>query len=192
MEDEMAKRFNSSWPLSLIAVQAIIFLFFMLDSCTSIQKRPNQQESYEKISFSEILRSPEQHRGKVVRLGGVILDVVNKEEGGTLEILEKPLNWRGRPKPGDDSGGRFIALFGEFLDKAIYRMDREVTIIGEITGMKTAPIGETTYNYPLLSGREIRLWKDKGYFDKTRLHIGIGVSGGSGGTDVGVGVGTSF
>jgi outer membrane lipoprotein len=192
MEDEMPKRFNSSWPLSLIAVQAALFLFFMLDSCTSIQKRPNQQESYEKISFSEIFRSPEQHRGKVVRLGGVILDVVHKEEGSTLEILEKPLNWRGRPKPGDDSGGRFIAVFGEFLDKAIYRVDRQVTIIGEITGMKTAPIGETTYNYPLLSGREIQLWKDKGYFDRPRLHIGIGVSGGSGGTDVGVGVDTSF
>ena len=188
----MAKRFNSSWTLSFIALQGTIFLFFMLHSCTSIQKRPNQQESYEKISFSEILRSPEQHRGKVVRLGGVILNVVNKEEGSTLEILEKPLNLRGRPKPGDDSGGRFIAVFGEFLDKAIYRMDRQVTIIGEITGMKTAPIGEATYNYPLLSGREIQLWKDRGHFDRMRFNIGIGVSGGSGGTGVGVGVGTSF
>jgi len=192
MEDEMAKKFKSSWPLFLIAVQATLLLFFILDGCTSTPKSPNRQESYEKISFSEILKSPEQYQGKVVRLGGVILDLVNTEEGSTLEILEKPLTWRGRPKPDDDSGGRFIAVFGEFLDKAIYRMDRQVTIIGEITGMKTAPIGEATYNYPLLSGREIRLWKDKGYFDRTRLHIGIGVSGGSGGTDVGVGVGRSF
>ena len=191
-EDEMAKRLRSSWPLSLIAVQAFLFLFFMVVGCRSTQERPDRQESYEKISFSEILRSPEQYRGKVVRLGGVILDVVNKEEGSTLEILEQPLNWRGRPKPDDDSGGRFIAVFGEFLDKEIYRMDRQVTIIGEITGMKTAPIGEGTYNYPLLSGREIRLWKDEGFFDRTHFHIGIGVSGGSGGTDVGVGVGTSF
>jgi len=188
----MAKRFKSYWPLSLIMVQTTLFLFFMLDSCTSIQKRPNRQESYENISFSEILRSPEQYRGKVVRLGGGILDMENKAEGSTLEILEKPLNWRGRPKPGDDSGGRFIAVFGEFLDKEIYRKDRQVTIIGEITGMKTAPIEEMMYNYPLLSGREIRLWEDKGYFDRIRLHIGIGVSGGNGGTDVGVGVGTSF
>jgi len=188
----MAKRFKSYRPLSLIAMQATLLLFFMLDSCTSIQKRPNRQESYEKISFSEILRSPEQYRGKAVRLGGVILDVVNKEEGSTLEILEKPLNWQGRPRPGDESGGRFIAVFGKFLDKEIYRMDRQVTIIGEITGTKTAPIGETMYDYPVLSGREIRLWKDKDHFDRTRLHIGIGVSGGSGGTDVGIDVGTSF
>ncbi len=188
----MAKRFKSSWLLFLITVQATLSFSMIFDGCTSTRKHPNRQESYEKIPFSEILRSPEQYRGKVVRLGGVILDVVNKEEGSTLEILEQPLNWRGRPKPGDDSGGRFIAVFGEFLDKEIYRTDRQVSIIGEIIGMKTAPIGETTHNYPLLSGREIRLWKDTGYFDRTRFHIGIGVSGGSGGTDVGVGVGTSF
>jgi len=188
----MATRFMSFWPLFLITVQATLSFSMIFGGCASTQKQPNRQASYEKIPFSEILRSPEQYRGKVVRLGGVILEVVNKEEGSTLEILEQPLNWRGRPKPGDDSGGRFIAVFGEFLDKEIYRKDRQVSIIGEITGMKTAPMGETTHSYPLLSGREIRLWKDEGYFDRTRFHIGIGVSGGSGGTDVGVGVGTSF
>ena len=188
MEGEMAKRLKGSWPLSLIVVQAILSLSFMLDGCALTPKSPNRRESYEKIPFSEILRSPEQYRGKVVRLGGVIVDVVHKEEGSTLEILEKPLNWRGRPKPGDESGGRFMAVFGKFLDKAIYRSNRPLTIIGEIIGMKTAPIGEMVYNYPLLSGREIHLWEEKGYFGRTRMHIGIGVSGG----DVRVGVGTSF
>ena len=188
MESEMAKRLKGSWHLSLIWMQAILSLFFILDGCALTQKRPSRQISYEKPPFSEIIQSPEQYRGKVVRLGGVVIDVVYKEEGSTLEILEKPLNWRGRPKPGDESGGRFMAVFGEFLDKAIYRSNRPVTIIGEIIGMKTAFIGEMEYNYPLLLGREIHLWKEKGYFERARIHIGIGVSGGN----VGVGVGTSF
>ena len=184
----MGKRLKNSWPLSLITVQVILLLFFMLNGCATTQKRASRQEGYEKLPFSEIRRSPAQYQGKVVRLGGVIIDVVNKEEGSTIEILEKSLTWRGRPKPGDESCGRFIVVFGEFLDKAIYRTNRPVTIIGEIIGVKTAPIGEMAYNYPLLTGREIRLWEEKGYFGRPRMHIGIGVGGGH----VGVGVGTSF
>jgi len=192
MEDEMARRLKNSWPLSLVTAGIILLLLVVLNGCSSTQKRPDRKEGYEKIPFSEIHRSPEQYRGRSVRLGGVIVDVVNKEEGSTIEILEKPLNWRGRPKPGDESGGRFIAIFGGFLDEEIYRSNRPVTVVGEITGVKTAPIGEMVYNYPLLSGREIRLWEEKGYWDRARMHIGIGASGGSGGTGVGGGVGISF
>jgi outer membrane lipoprotein len=187
MEDDMAKRLKVLWPLYLLTVAAILALFFMVAGCSLTQKRPNRAEPYEKIPFSEILRSPEQYRGKVVKLGGLILDVVNKEEGSTLEILEQPLNWRGLPKVGDVSGGRFMVVFEEFLDKEVYRTDKPLTVVGEIVGTKKGPIGETVYNYPLLSGREIRLWEE-GYSGRPRIHIGIGGDGGH----VGGGVGISF
>lgn len=189
----MAKRLKSSLFLPLIAVLVIFLLFFMLDGCTTTQERPNREESYEKISFSEILQSPEQHRGKVVRLGGVILDVVNEEKGSTLEILEQPLNWQGCPKGGDVTGGRFLVISEGFLDKAIYQPDREVTVVGEIIDMKIGHIGEITYNYPVLSLRDVRLWKRRAHSNRPRMHIGIGI-GGHGGNDVsgGVSVGTSF
>ena len=192
MEDGIVKWLKGSLAFYVITIGTILSLLFMLGGCSSTQERPNQHESYEKIPFSEVLRSPERYRGKVVRLGGVILDVVNKEEGSILEILEQPLNWRGRPKPGDQSGGRFMVVLREFLDAEIYRSKRPVTIVGEIVGTKEAPIGETTYSYPLLSGREIHLWEEKEYWERTRIHFGIGASGGSGGTSVGGGVGISF
>ena len=186
--DKMEKRRKSCLHQSLIAMQAVLFLFFMLGGCTSIQERPDRHEDYEKIPFSEILRSPEEHRGKVIRLGGVILNVANEERGTVLEILEKPLSWRGRPKPGDASGGRFMAVFVTFLDKAIFRPHRAVTIIGEVIGVEKASIGEMAYDYPLLSGREIRLWQARGYFDRFCVRIGIIGSG----SNVAVSVGTSF
>ncbi len=59
----MAKRLCGSWHLSsIIGVQAILSLLFMLDGCALTQKRPNRQVSYEKIPFSEIIRSPEHYR----------------------------------------------------------------------------------------------------------------------------------
>jgi outer membrane lipoprotein len=124
----------------------------------------------------------------VVRLGGVIIATENRQEETVFEVLEKPLTRSGRPQSGDVSGGRFVVVFSRFLDKAIYRPNRPVTVIGEVIGTKTAPIGELTYTYPLLSGKEIRLCEQRGSFDRPRMHIGIGIGGGRGG----VGVGTSF
>jgi outer membrane lipoprotein len=176
-----------SVPFVLIIIP--FFLLLLVSGCATTQKQPTRQKvAYEKISFPEILKSPETYTGKVVRLGGVIIATENREKETILEILEKPLTSQGRPKSGDVSGGRFMVVFEKFLDKATYRPDRPVTVTGEIIGMKTGLIGEATYHYPLLSGQDIRLWQERGYWDRSRLGIGIGIGGGN----VGVGVGTSF
>ena len=192
MEDEMAKRRKGLPVPSLIALQTLLFLFLMLHGCITTQKSPKREESFEKVPFSEIFRSPERYRGKVVRLGGVILAVLNEEKGSTIEILEQPLNWRGRPKVGDVAGGRFLVVSEGFLDKEIYQPKREATVVGEIIGMKTGQVGETTYNYPLISLRDIRLWKPSGYPGGPRMHMGIGVGGHGGDVGGGVSIGTSF
>jgi outer membrane lipoprotein len=191
-EDEMKKRPKDRWFLPLVAVQFFLVLLFVLYGCSTTQDRSNHEESYEKVPFSEIIRAPKQYRGKVVRLGGVIIDVVNEEKGSTIEIVEQPLNWRGRPKVGDVPGGRFLVVSEKFLDKAIYQPKREVTVVGEIIDKKVGQIGEATYTYPVLSLRDIRLWKSSGYSGGSNLRIGVGVSGGSGGGAGGVGVGASF
>jgi outer membrane lipoprotein len=157
-----------------------------------MNKQTTKQEAYEKIPFPEIAKSPDSYKGKVVRLGGVIIKTENREEDTVFEILEKPLNWRGRPKPGDYSGGRFMVVFEKFLDEAIYHPNRPITVVGEVVGTKRASIGEKTYDYPLLSGREIRLWEEGGYMGGPRMHIGIGIGGGSGGSHGTVGIGTTF
>jgi outer membrane lipoprotein len=146
----MKKRPKDRWLLPLVAVQFFLALLFVFYGCSTTQDRSNHEESYEKVPFSEIIRAPEQYRGKVVRLGGVIIDVVNEEKGSTIEIVEQPLNWRGRPKVGDVPGGRFLAVSEKFLDKAIYQPKREVTVVGEIVDKKIGQIGEATYTYPVL------------------------------------------
>lgn len=192
MEKEILDPFRR-YP-RLLAVGGIVSLSLLLIffGCATTEKKPPEKPTYEKIPFTEILASPEKYRGRIVRLGGVIINTENSEEETTIEVLEKSLNRRGRPKGGDATGGRFMVVFAKFLDKAVYRSDRPVTIVGEIIGMRTAPIGEALYNYPLISGKDIRLWEEKGYSDWQRMHIGIGIGGGSWGTGGGVGIGTSF
>lgn len=189
----MTERFTGSRLFFLIALYSILVgLFFMSGGCTTTKERPEGEKGYEKLAFSEILRSPEQYRGKVVRLGGVILDTLNEEKGSTLEVLEQPLSWRGRPKVGDVPGGRFLVVSDQFLDKAIYQPDREVTVVGEITGSRTGQVGEAKYTYPVLTLQDIRLWKHSSYSRPGGLHIGVGVGGSSGDVGGGVSVGTTF
>lgn len=189
----MSERFKGSRLFFLIALYSILGgLFFIPGGCTTTKERPEGEKGYDKVAFSEILRSPEQYRGKVVRLGGIILDTLNEEKGSTLEILEQPLSWRGRPKVGDVPGGRFLVISEQFLDKAIYQPDREVTIVGEIIGSKAGQVGEATYTYPVLSLRDIRLWKYRSYSRPGGVHIGVGVGGSGGGVGGGVSVGTTF
>ena len=189
----MTERFKGSRLFFLIAPYSILVgLFFMSGGCTTTKERPEGENGYEKVAFSEILRSPEQYRGKVVQLGGVILDTLNEEKESTLEILEQPLGWRGRPKVGDVPGGRFLVVSDQFLDKAIYQPDREVTVVGEIIGSRAGQVGEAEYTYPILSLRDIRLWKRKSYSGPGGVHIGVGVGGSSGNVGGGVSVGTTF
>jgi outer membrane lipoprotein len=171
-----------------VGLLVLLFVSTLIHACATTGEKPSTLPTYEKIPFSQILAAPESYQGRVIRLGGVIITTENHEEETVLEILEKPLGRNGRPKSGDTSGGRFRVVFDRFLDSAVYRPNRPVTIVGEVVGKETAPIGETTYQYPLLSGRDVRLWEERGTFDTPRLHIGIGIGGSSGG----VGVGTSF
>ncbi len=175
----------AGWAIPLV----VLFLLF---GCSTTKKQTTKDKAYEDIPFSEILRSPKGYTGKVVRLGGLIINTENREEETVFEILQKPLNWRGRPKLGDESDGRFMVVFDGFLDEAIYHSDRPVTVVGEVMGTKTGKIGEKAYHYPLLSGKDIRLWEERGYHDRPRMHIGIGIGGGSGGSHGTFGIGTTF
>lgn len=177
--------------LSFVKVVSIA-LALVFSGCAATGKQTGKESTPERISFPEVLASPETYTGRTVKLGGVIIATENRENETVLEILEKPLDWQGRPRAGDTSGGRFMVVFERFLDGAIYRPDRRVTIVGEVIGTKTAPIGEVTYGYPLLSGKEVRLWQERRYDVYPRTGIGIGIGTGGSGTRIGVGVGTSF
>jgi outer membrane lipoprotein len=96
-----------------------------------------------------------------VLLGGEIIRTHNKQEGTTIEILQKRLNRWGRPKDEDDTGGRFLVFADRFLDPVVYSQGRRITVAGTVLGGHAEKIGEVDYVYPLLRAREIHLWQDR-------------------------------
>jgi len=113
------------------------------------------------ITFKDVIKDPDAYEGRIVLISGIILGCKNTKEGTLIEILQKPADVEGRPKDVDESDGRFLALYDGYLDVAIYNRGREIVVAGEIKGKRVLPLGEIDYAYPLVSTKEIHLFKAK-------------------------------
>lgn len=140
---------------------AIALLLFLIPACTPAISKGMKDQVDKTLRFGEVFGNPDSFRGRVVMWGGVIIEAKNQKEGTLLEVLQKPLDWAGQPEEGDESGGRFLALYEGFLDTAIFAKGREITVAGKIRGKRVRPLGEVEYAYPLLSAGEIHLWPER-------------------------------
>lgn len=124
------------------------------------------------ISFPDLVKAPEQYRGKSVMLGGVIIETRNSAKGSTIEVLQTPLDRQGRPRETDETAGRFIAETPEFLDAAVYQPGKRISLVGQVQGQEVRPLGEMNYRYPVLAARELRLWEPR---TSPRFSFGFGL-----------------
>lgn len=152
----MLSRINMPARISILACFTLCYLV-ILPGCAPVISKGLMNEA-QKMGFDEILRDPDAQKGKIVILSGIILDSKNTKEGTMLEILQTPAEPSGRPRDIDESKGRFMALYKGFLDVAVYRRGREVTVGGEVIGKKKLPLGEISYIYPLIQAKELHLW----------------------------------
>ena len=141
-------------------------------SCTSVLSSEVRSQVTPNVSFADVVQSPAAHIGKVIIAGGTIIEAKNLQEGTRLEILQYPTTSSGRPQLGKPSGGRFLVLVPGYLETAIYRPGRQITVAGEVSGLRELPLDDTTYHYPVFTPREIHLWSegDSG----PRIHFGFG------------------
>jgi len=145
----MAKNLSVSVLLSLI----------ILSACAPIISQELRRDLTKGALLLQVAKDPKTNKGKVVLWGGKIMRAVNKKEGTLIEVLQLPMDRSDRPKDVDASEGRFLVLHPDYLDAAIYRQGREITVVGEIQGVKTLPLGEIEYIYPFLKAKKIHLWE---------------------------------
>ena len=130
---------------------------------------------------------PELGAGKQVLWGGVIMKTVNLKDKTQIEVLAFPLNSRERPKIDQPPLGRFIVEKQGFLEPANYASQRQITVLGTVTGTLPGQVGESDYNYPLVTHTQHTLWPiHRGY---TGSNIRFGVGRGGNGSWGGVGIG---
>jgi outer membrane lipoprotein len=110
------------------------------------------------ITFEKLQADPPSSKGKTVILGGVIAQTKNVKNGTFIEIVQKELDYWGKPLRTDRIGGRFIVHQPRYLDALVFAPGREITVAGEVTGTEETSIGGTAGAYVLINAREIKLW----------------------------------
>ena len=115
----------------------------------------------EPLPFADLLRSPELHAGKRVRVGGVIVKTEIRQDVTVIEIYQTRMDQQGRPVDIDRSEGRFLGYYAGLLESEIYRQGRRITVVGVVRGGEIRRLGDRDYDYPVLDLREIDLWDER-------------------------------
>lgn len=127
-----------------------VALLCFLTSCSSALSPGLTGAADSSLTYSQLRADPDAHQGKTVILGGVIAATRNLADGSELEIVQKELDWWGRPRRTDRTGGRFLVRHRAHLDALIYSPGREITIGGAVAGIERG--------MPVIAAREMRLW----------------------------------
>jgi len=150
--------------------------FFLLSGCASVISQRALDEVDRTLMFEQLLENPEAHKGKTVLLGGTIIETQNFSDRTHLVILQRPLGFRKRPIAEDVSRGRFIINTPGFLDPAIYRNERKITVVGSVMGTEVRALGKTEYSYPVVEKKELYLWPlEESTETGPRVHFGVGI-----------------
>jgi len=139
----------------------IIIVVSLLFGCAHHVVPMEVRERAEEIYTVNLLKNPDAYKGKFVIIGGFIVSSRNTPEGTYIEVVQKPLDFRGRPEDTAISHGRFIVLYESYLDTAIYSRGREITVAGEVIGKMVRPLGEIQYPYLLIKGKELYLFEPR-------------------------------
>jgi outer membrane lipoprotein len=117
------------------------------------------KEAEKKVTFGELRKDPDAFKGRVLVVGGFILQVLPQKEGTLLEIYQTPLDRQGMPLGPETTGGRFLVMSQEVLDSNVYRRGARVTVGGTVKGGRAGKVEKTDYLYPYLTVKDIHVWE---------------------------------
>jgi len=120
------------------------------------------------VSFMNLKKHPEQYKGMLFVLGGVIVQTRLTSEGSEVEAREVGVNKYGYHRNQDQSQGRFIGILPRekgILDPIVYEQGRQITLAGEFLEIRRGKIDEMYYDYPVFLMRQIYLFPKEEQYD---------------------------
>lgn len=140
-------------------VWSVFFMSAILGGCAHVMSEAGLSLADRSITYADIKKNPERLAGKNVLVGGII--VGNRSSGDVLqlEVAQLELFANGIPDEASSSAGRFLMVSGDLLDPQVYRPGSLVTVVGEIKGQMVQKLEGADYRYPVVSAKEIRLFR---------------------------------
>jgi outer membrane lipoprotein len=138
----------------------LCILALLFSACTPVISPQLMARVDRNLTYSDLTGRPEESKGKIVLLGGTIVQTLPRPSETEIEVVQKPLSSSGEPFQTDKSEGRYLVVVDRFLDPAIYRAGRDITVAGEVQGSLLRRLGEIDYRYPMIIALELHLWKE--------------------------------
>lgn len=129
----------------------------LLSACSNLPRNIENTPSID-ISYSQAMQNINSHKNTVVRWGGVIIDVENKQYQSFIQVLLYPLNSYGRPQIDQSNGGRFIIQSSTFLDPIVYTKNTEVTVFGPLAGDTERTVDKRILKLPVVLSQTLFMW----------------------------------
>ena len=145
---------------SVFIASMLCTLVILLNACTPVISPQLMEQVDRNLTYGSLASRPDEAKGKIVLLGGTIVQTVPKPEETEIEVVQKQISSSGEPYLTDNSEGRYLVVINRFLDPAIYRSGRDITVAGEVQGSAVRRLGEIYYRYPVIAALEIYLWKE--------------------------------
>jgi outer membrane lipoprotein len=166
------KTIKRPWPCAWL----VAFAALAVTGCAAVISQETLKTVDQDIRFEQILENTEAYRGKVVLLGGEIINTENVPNKTVIIVLQRSLGYNQKPDSEGESKGRFIVSTPDFLDPAIYRPRRKITVVGPVMGKEVRPLGELEYAYPVIEKKELHIWPVEGApAPSPQFHFGIGI-----------------
>lgn len=140
-------------------VWMVIALSGITGGCAHVMSEAGLATVNRSVTYADIRKNPEVLAGKNVLVGGIIAGTYSNGDVMLLEVAQLELLSNGVPDETSLSEGRFLATSGELIDPLFYRPGLLVTIIGEIKGQRVQKLEGADYRYPLISAKEMRLFR---------------------------------
>jgi outer membrane lipoprotein len=150
---------RSFWRSTLIVI-ALGQAALLLNACTPVISPQLMDQVDQSLTYNSLAAHPDEYQGKIALLGGTIVQTVPKPGETEVEVVQKDLLFNGEPRLTDKSEGRFLVVVDRFLDPAIYRPERGLTVAGKVQASVVRRIGEIDYRYPVIAALEMHLWND--------------------------------
>jgi len=132
----------------------------LLSSCAPVISPQLMEQVDRNLTYGSLASHPDESKGKIVLLGGTIVQATLKPNETEIEVVQKQVSSSGEPYLTDKSEGRYLVVVDRFLDPAIYRAGRDITVAGKVQGSVTRRLGEIDYRYPVIGALELHLWKE--------------------------------
>jgi len=143
----------------------VLTIVATIPACSRYDVIPDQLKTrvHTGVSYQDILRAPNAHRGQLVVLGGKVVSTTRLKDRTRIEVLQLPLTDDYIPRTDQESAsqGRFYAYDAgkEILDPSTLSEGTPITLVGEILELQTTQVDQADPDFPTISIKDLTTWE---------------------------------